>query len=264
MSSIELFTLSSRNRQSGGAIGYIHSVETCGAVDGPGIRYVVFTVGCPLRCVYCHNPDCRTAKNGWRVSSTDLLEDIARYTNFLLSSGGGVTISGGEPLSQPALVADLLRGCREMGLHTALDTSGYPGWCSSDSLLRDADLVLLDIKSFLPNIYQEITGVPVQPTLEFARRLERLGRPTWIRFVLVPGLSDDPENVAGLADFVATLGNVERIEIVPFHKMGEFKWKELNLICNYRLEKTPSPSSEQYQEACRIFRERGVHVSERD
>ena len=205
--------------------GYIHSVETLGTVDGPGVRYVIFTQGCPMRCLYCHNPDTFRMKQGRQVSSNELLADIRKSANFLRRARGGVTISGGEPLFQTKFVTALLRGCKAMKLHTVIDTTGFPGNRTPDSLLADVDLVLLDIKSFDPITHSRVTGVEVQPTLDFARRLSAMGKPMWIRFVLVPGLTDAPENIEGMADFIATLETVERVEVLPFHKMGEFKWQ---------------------------------------
>ncbi len=238
--------------------GFIHSIETLGTVDGPGVRYIIFTQGCPMRCLYCHNPDTFRLKQGKLVSSADLLNDIHKAAPFLKRARGGVTISGGEPLFQPKFVGALLRGCKTMKLHTALDTTGYLGARTSDTLLDNVDLVLLDIKSHDPETHRRITGVDVQPTLDFARRLSTMGKAMWIRFVQVPGLSDAPENIAGLADFVATLDTVERVEIIPFHKMGEFKWQELDLP--YQLHDTPSPSAASLQQTRQIFTSRGLTV----
>ena len=238
--------------------GYIHSVETLGTVDGPGVRYVIFTQGCPMRCLYCHNPDTFRMKQGRQVSSSELLADIRKAANFLRRARGGVTISGGEPLFQTKFLTALLRGCKAMKLHTAIDTTGFPGKRTPDSLLADVDLVLLDIKSFDPLTHSRVTGVDVQPTLDFAHRLSDMGKPMWIRFVLVPGLTDAPENIEGMADFVATLDTVERVEILPFHKLGEYKWQELGLP--YVLADTPSPTAEAVRQAQRAFSSRGLKV----
>ncbi|MEM9809311.1 MAG: pyruvate formate-lyase-activating protein, partial [Cyanobacteria bacterium P01_D01_bin.56] len=170
--------------------GRIHSVETCGTVDGPGIRFVVFTQGCPLRCLYCHNPDCRTVEGGHTVTIDELLADIVRYRTYLDMSGGGVTVTGGEPLMQPEFVAELLRCCQAEGLHTALDTSGFSDLRAAQQVLPHTDLVLLDIKSFEPNLYHRVTHVSQEPTLRLANYLKEIAKPTWIRFVLVPGLTD--------------------------------------------------------------------------
>ncbi|HMQ29865.1 MAG TPA: pyruvate formate-lyase-activating protein [Chloroflexaceae bacterium] len=209
--------------------GYIHSFTTASAYDGPGLRTVVWTAGCQLRCQYCHNPDTWHLKCGRRVSVADMVARVAQYGPFMRATGGGVTVSGGEPLVQAPFVMGLLRGCKELGLHTALDTNGALGERLGDEDLRAIDLVLLDIKSWDPATHRAVTGADVAPVLRFARRLAELGRPAWVRFVLVPGLTDDPANLAGLAGFVAGLGNVERVEVLPFHQMGRPKWAELGL-----------------------------------
>ncbi|WNZ26974.1 pyruvate formate lyase-activating protein [Leptolyngbya sp. NK1-12] len=238
--------------------GYIHSIETCGTVDGPGIRFVVFTAGCPLRCLYCSNPDCRYMENGRKVSVDELIEEIQKYSTYMKASGGGVTVSGGEPLYQPHFVAEIFRRCHGLGMHTALDTSGYCDLQLALPVIDQVDLVLLDIKSFDPEIYQHVTGVSLEPTLAMARYLSDIRKPTWIRFVLVPGLTDAPHNIAELADFVATLSNVEKVEVLPFHKLGEYKWEELGY--EYQLNDTQPPTSKQIQAAQAIFRKRGIKV----
>ena len=250
--------IQSRPRKTASVDGYIHSVETLGTVDGPGVRYVIFAQGCPLRCLYCHNPDSFKMKAGRFVASGVLLDEIRGMADFLGRARGGVTISGGEPLVQPEFIASILRGCKEMNLHTALDTTGYLGAAATDAMLDDIDLVLLDIKSFDPAIYRRVTGVELQPTLDFARRLDGRGNRMWIRFVLVPGLTDDPANVEGLADFVASLKLVERVEVLPFHKLGEFKWKELQMA--YQLGDTQIPTPESIERVHGIFASRGLTV----
>lgn len=236
--------------------GYIHSVETCGTVDGPGIRYVIFTQGCPLRCLYCHNPDCRHLDQGKQVTVDDLIQDIASYRSYLRK--GGVTVSGGEPLMQPEFVREIFRRCHALGLHTALDTSGYVILEAAKPVVAEADLVLLDIKSFDPPTYQRVTSVTITPTLQLATYLHEIQKPTWIRFVLVPGLTDAPENIAGLAKFVAGFSNVEKVEVLPFHKMGEYKWQQLGL--DYTLWDTPPASPELVTQTLAIFRQYGVNA----
>lgn len=250
--------IQSRPRQTESVDGYIHSIETLGTVDGPGVRYVIFMQGCPLHCLYCHNPDSFKMKKGKLVASGTLLDDIARSADFLRRAKGGVTLTGGEPLVQPRFAASIFRGCQEIGLHTVLDTSGHLGAKVSDAMLDDIDLVLLDIKSFDPAIYRRVTGVELQPTLDFARRLDALGKKMWIRFVLVPGLTDDPANVEGLADFAASLKMVERVEVAPFHKMGEFKWAELRLP--YELADTEPPTRAAVIQVHQVFSSRGLTV----
>lgn len=237
-----------------GTSGVVEAVETCGAVDGPGVRYVVFTKGCPLRCQYCHNPETQGPAIGEATTAADVLEDVARYKPFL--KRGGLTVSGGEPLLQASFVHALFRGAREMGLHTALDTSGFLGSRASDAMLEDTDLVLLDIKSGRPATYKEVTGVQLEPTLEFARRLDRLGNKMWIRFVLVPGLTDGDENIDSVARFVATLKHVDRVEVLPFHKMGETKYEESGKA--YKLGDTESPEESDLKRARAIFARHGI------
>ncbi len=237
-------------------VGFIHSVETCGTVDGPGLRYVLFLHGCPLRCQYCHNPDAQGKPSGETKSVDEAFADVLRYKSFIQK--GGLTISGGEPLMQPAFVQAMFARARAAVLHTALDTSGFVGHKASDELLDLTDLVLLDIKSFNPITHKIVTGVPVDPTLEFARRLDSRGNKVWIRFVLVPGLTDGEENVAGLARFVGDLGNVERVEILPFHKMGEDKYNRLGM--SYKLANTPVPTSSEIERVRGIFGHYGVQV----
>jgi len=239
--------------------GWVHSVETGGTVDGPGIRYVLFLAGCPLRCQYCHNPDTRHMHDGTPTSSGEVLADIAGYTTFLQRAHGGVTISGGEPLVQPEFCASVFRGAKELGLHTALDTSGFLGGHADDHLLADVDLVLLDIKAFKESTHRTVTGVPLRPTLEFAERLSLLGKPIWLRYVLVPGLTDDLKEIEGLAEFAAGLEVVERVDVLPFHKMGEFKWRELGLP--YRLADTEPPSGELTGRVRDLFRAQGLRVA---
>jgi pyruvate formate lyase activating enzyme len=236
--------------------GYIHSIETAGTVDGPGLRFVIFVSGCPLRCLYCHNPDTRNLKDGRLVSAAELVAEAATYKDFLQRTGGGVTVSGGDPLLQQDFVTEIFRECKKIGLHTALDTSGFLGDKVSDELLDVTDLVLLDIKSFDTESYAKITAAKLAPTLDFARKLAFHEKPTWIRFVLVPGLTDDLLMIEQLAYFVAGLGNIEKVEVLPFHKMGELKWKELGY--SYALADTPPPSDELVVKTHEIFRARGL------
>ncbi|MFC4119913.1 pyruvate formate-lyase-activating protein [Nonomuraea zeae] len=219
--------------------GVISSWDLSVGVDGPGTRFVLFTAGCPLRCQYCQNPETWRMRDGRRVTTDEVMDEISKYQRFVSVAGGGVTISGGEPLLQPSFTAELLSRCHDSGLHTALDTSGLLGVRATDAMLADTDLVLLDIKSFDPATYLRVTGGPVEPTLRFARRLARLGRPAWVRFVLVPGLTDAPGNVDGLARFVAGLGNVERVDVLPFHRMAAGKYARLGLC--FPLADVPPP-----------------------
>ena len=236
--------------------GFVHSVETCGTVDGPGVRYVLFLHGCPLRCQYCHNPDAQGKPSGETLTAEDAFADVLKYKSFIRK--GGLTISGGEPLMQPDFVHAMFSLAKEAGLHTTLDTSGFVGHKASNELLDQTDLVLLDIKSFSPMTHKMVTGVCVDQTLKFAKRLDARGNKVWIRFVLVPGLTDNEKNIDGLAEFVSGLGNVDRVEILPFHKMGEDKYKRSGLP--YKLGNTPTPTEGEVQRARAIFARHGVET----
>jgi pyruvate formate lyase activating enzyme len=241
-----------------GEIGSMHSWELVTAVDGPGTRLTVFLAGCPLRCLYCHNPDTLRMKDGEPVAVETLLERVRRYLPVFRATGGGLTVSGGEPLMQPAFLGRLLRGAKEMGVHTTIDTSGFLGSHASEALLDDVDLVLLDIKSGLPETYRRTTGRDLEPTLAFSRRLAERGTEMWIRFVLVPDLTDAPENVAAVADHVAGLATVTRLEVLPFHQMGRDKWERIGMP--YELGDTPAPDAGLVERVRGQFRDRGITV----
>ncbi|WP_316668168.1 pyruvate formate-lyase-activating protein [uncultured Propionibacterium sp.] len=241
-----------------GTAGSIHSWELVTAVDGPGTRMTVFFAGCPLRCQYCHNPDTFFMARGQLVAVDDMLGRIGRYRGVFRATGGGLTLSGGEVLMQASFAANLLRGARTMGVHTCIDTSGFLGAACTDEMLDDIDLVLLDVKSGDPDLYKEVTGRALAPTLAFGDRLAAKGTEAWIRFVDVPGLTDDPANVAKVADIVAGWPNVTRTEVLGFHQMGRDKWHDLGL--DYRLENTPTPSKDELEAARATFRERGLKV----
>ncbi|WP_432492992.1 pyruvate formate-lyase-activating protein [Kineococcus auxinigenes] len=237
--------------------GRLHSWELVTALDGPGTRLVTWVTGCSLRCQYCHNPDTWDVGGGTPVTVGEHARRLVRYRSFLRASGGGVTISGGEPLMQPAFTAAFLRRAKELDLHTALDTSGYLGARASDELLDDVDLVLLDVKSSDPATYKRVTARALAPTLRFAERLAERGNRTWIRFVLVPGLTDEAGNVAGVARIAAALGPVvERVEVLPYHSMGRSKYERMGLP--YPLEGTPAPTAEQAERARDAFRAHGL------
>ncbi|MFE2166430.1 pyruvate formate-lyase-activating protein [Streptomyces sp. NPDC059447] len=237
--------------------GSVHSWDLSTGVDGPGTRFVTFLAGCPLTCLYCHNPDTMKMRNGRRTSADDVIAEARKYTRFIAAAGGGVTVSGGEPLLQPVFAGELLHRMKhDLGLHTALDTSGFLGARATDALLRDVDLVLLDIKSWDRETYERLTGRPLEPTLDFARRLADLGKEVHLRFVLVPGLTDARENIEGVAAFAGTLGNVSRVDVLPFHKLGESKWEALGL--EFTLHDTPSPTPEQVAEAKAVFAAQGL------
>ncbi|THA85529.1 pyruvate formate-lyase-activating protein [Streptomyces sp. A0592] len=237
--------------------GSVHSWDLSTGVDGPGTRFTTFLAGCPLTCLYCHNPDTWRMRGGRRTSADDVIAEAAKYRGFIAASGGGATVSGGEPLLQPVFAGELLHRMKhELGLHTALDTSGFLGARATDALLRDVDLVLLDIKSWDPETYRKVTGRPLAPTLDFARRLADLGTEVNLRFVLVPGLTDAPENVDGVAAFAGSLGNVTRVDVLPFHKLGEGKWQALGM--DFTLHDTPAPTAGQTAAARAVFEARGL------
>ena len=238
--------------------GRIHSIETCGTVDGPGIRFVIFTQGCPLRCQYCHNPDTWKVNEGKKISVDELMNEIIKYKSYMKFSKGGVTVSGGEPLLQPHFIEELFKRCKNEGIHTALDTSGYINLEVSKEVLKYTDLVLLDIKSINPSLYKELTGVSNEPTLKLAKYLSDNNIPLWIRYVLVPGLTDKKDDIKSLARFISTLKNIERVEVLPFHKMGEYKWEELGY--EYKLKSTPTPSDESVKIAKDIFIQQGINA----
>ncbi|HRZ60401.1 MAG TPA: pyruvate formate-lyase-activating protein [Rubrivivax sp.] len=239
-------------------IGYVHSVEIGSTVDGPGIRFVLFLTGCPLRCQYCHNPDTWHKLNGQPVTLDEMKAEIFKYERVLKISGGGLTISGGEPVQQHGFVTAIFRYCKSHGIHTCLDTSGRLGARMTDAELADVDLHLLDIKSGDPEVYKRVTGHPLEPTLAYARRLSDLGRPMWVRFVLVPGLTDGHDNVEKIADIVAGLKTVQRVEILKFHQMGADKWAKLGIP--YQLADTQPPAPELVERVRGQFRRRGLTV----
>ena len=239
-----------------GEVGTVHSWELVTAVDGPGTRMTTFVAGCPLRCLYCHNPDTMTARGGVPVLADDLLDRIRRYRGVFRATGGGITLSGGEVLMQPEFARRVLRGAKELGIHTALDTSGFLGRHADDDLLADVDLVLLDVKAGDEATYHRVTGRRLQPTLDFGRRLAGLGIQTWIRFVLVPGLTDNPATITPIADYAASLPTVSRVEVLPFHQLGRTKWDGLGLT--YELGDTEPPSAEAVESVRELFRARGL------
>jgi pyruvate formate lyase activating enzyme len=241
-----------------GAFGYVHSYETASRYDGPGLRVVLFASGCLLRCSYCHNPDTWHLKDGTYVSAQRVLDRLGSFAPALRALDGGLTISGGEPMVQLAFTGRILAGAKRLGLHTAIETSGYLGSRPDHNYLSNLDLVLLDIKSSDPETYRKTTGRELAPTLRFAERLAAISKPVWVRFTLVPGLTDDPANVEGIAKFVAPMKNVEWVEIQPFHQLGAFKWKAMKL--DYRHAKISSPTPDLVARVMEQFRNAGCRV----
>jgi pyruvate formate lyase activating enzyme len=239
-----------------GEMGFLHSFTTGSAVDGPGIRVVAWTSGCQFRCLYCHNPDTWKMRNGTPVTLVRATEELSKYRAGLKIMSGGLTISGGEPLMQDRFVMKLISAAKNMGIHTALDTNGSLGNRLSDDELEKIDLVLLDIKTWDTVRHRNLTGMPVEPVLDFAKRLAQLKRPVWLRFVLVPTLTDDPEDIARIAGFAAEMGNFQRVDVLPFHQLGQFKWKELKM--KYNLENLEPPAQATIQRVCNQFRSLGL------
>ncbi|MEM9916017.1 MAG: pyruvate formate-lyase-activating protein [Planctomycetota bacterium] len=259
---VPLPTLHSATASGGAASGggWVHSSENASTVDGPGFRYVVWLAGCHLRCQYCHNPDTWAMNHGERRRVEDVVRDVARFAKFLRATGGGFTVSGGEPLVQAPFAFDLMRRVKaELELHTALDTNGYLGARLRDEDLDAVDLMLLDLKAFDAEQHRRVTGFDNADILAFARRLAERGRPTWVRYVLVPGLTDGQDDIAALAEFVAPMAHVERVEVLPFHQMGRAKWQELGEA--YPLESTAPATEEQAEAARAIFRDAGCPVA---
>jgi pyruvate formate lyase activating enzyme len=247
-----------RTALANGDMGFLHSFTTGSAVDGPGVRVVAWTTGCLWRCLYCHNPDTWTMRNGIPVAVTRATEQLRKYRQGLKVMTGGVTFSGGEPLMQDRFIAKMLAASRGMGIHTTIETNGYLGERLSDSELESIDLVMLGIKAWGNEKHKKLTGRDIDPTLAFARRLAAKKRAMWIRFVLVPDLTDDPDDVTHIARFAAELGNVERVDVLPFHQMGRYKWEKLGM--RYALNDTQPPTLEATQRAVDLFRREGLQA----
>jgi pyruvate formate lyase activating enzyme len=245
-----------RSALATGDMGFLHSFTTGATVDGPGIRVVAWTAGCMWRCRYCHNPDTWTMSNGIPVTVTRAEEELRKYRHGLKVMSGGFTLSGGEPLMQHRFAVKLFTAAKAMGIHTALDSNGFYGDRLSDAELETIDLVLLDIKTWDPERHRALTGMDVAPTLDFARRLAARRRPIWLRYVLVPGVTDNMADISSLAAFAAGLGNVERVDVLPFHQMGQYKWKNLGIP--YSLEGVEPPNQELVEAACAVFRGAGL------
>ena len=240
-----------------GDLGFLHSFTSGSAVDGPGIRLVAWTTSCMFRCRYCHNPDTWTLRNGIPVPLNKAIEEVQRYANGLKAMNGGFTLSGGEPLMQDRFAARLFDAVKRMGVHTAIETNGYYGDRLSDDEIRNIDLVILDMKAFTRSQHELVTGgMHNEDVLEFCNRLAELKRPMWLRYVLVPGLTDIPEEIDAIAEFGVSLGVVERVEILPFHQMGRYKWERLGL--DYTLTGTDPPTKESVAKAVEIFRIAGL------
>ena len=239
-----------------GDVGFLHSFTTGSAVDGPGVRLVAWTAGCQFRCLYCHNPDTWNMMNGMAIPLERAIAAVGKYRHGLKVMNGGFTLSGGEPLMQDRFAVKLLTAVKEMRIHTALDTNGFLGERLSDEELEPIDLVLLDIKCWDPERHRHLVGKDIGPTLDFARRLSQRKRPIWLRYVLVPGLTDDENDIRQIAEFAAGLGSVERVDVLPFHQMGRHKWQKLGI--DYTLDDVRPPSHEVVERTCEQFRAVGL------
>lgn len=239
--------------------GILHSIEAGSAVDGPGIRMVLFMAGCLMRCQFCHNPDTWNLGSGSPITAEALLEKIDSYAHFLRTVGGGLTFSGGEPLYQAPFVFNILAASRTRhGLHTAIQTAGFLEARVTDEQLHLADLWMVDVKSADPQQYKVVTGVDSQPSVNLLRRLHQAGRPTWATYVLVPGLSDLPAHLHRLGEMLAPMTNIERLELRPFHQLGREKWKTLGVT--YPLQQVDTPTREETEAAAGLLRSHGINV----
>ncbi|RSD26175.1 pyruvate formate-lyase-activating protein [Mesobacillus subterraneus] len=237
--------------------GNIHSIETFGTVDGPGIRYVIFTQGCLLRCQFCHNADTWEIGTGKSMSVSEIIDDLKSYLPFIQSSGGGITVSGGEPLLQIPFITELFKECKKLGIHTAIDSSGG---CYSSAplfqqqlaeLLNYTDLILLDLKHINRKKHISLTGMANDHILEFARYLSIREVPIWIRHVLVPGITNATDDLTNLGDFISTLENVRKVEVLPYHKLGVYKWEALGL--EYPLKNVEPPGDDEVEQAHQLL-----------
>ena len=247
-----------KNALESGETGFLHSFTTGSAVDGPGVRLVAWTTGCQFRCLYCHNPDTWKIRNGMPVPLKRATEEVAKYRGGLKIMGGGFTLSGGEPLMQDRFAVRLFESVKQMEIHTALDTNGALGNRVSDNEMKFIDLVLLDIKTWDNENHIRLTGVKVDAVKEFAQRLSDLRKPVWLRYVLVPDLTDNLPDISRLAEFAAGLGNIERVDVLPFHQLGEYKWKELGM--DYKLSGLEPPSAEKIRSVVDCFRNAGLNA----
>ena len=247
-----------RSALASGDMGFLHSFTTGATVDGPGVRVVAWTAGCMWRCRYCHNPDTWTMTNGLPVSVEKATTELRKYRAGLKVMSGGLTISGGEPLMQHRFVTKVFAAAKGMGVHTALDTNGYLGERLSDADLETIDLVLLDLKTWDAERHRSLTGMDNAPTLAFGRRLAERRRPIWLRYVLVPGVTDDLDDIAHTAAYAAGLGNVERVDVLPFHQMGQYKWEKLGLP--YSLADAAPPDQALVERVIAVFRGAGLRT----
>lgn len=240
--------------------GRIHSLESFGTVDGPGIRFIAFMQGCLMRCQYCHNRDTWDLHAGREVEVDELMEQIISYRPFLEASGGGVTASGGEAILQAQFVSELFAACKKEGIHTCLDTNGFVRKYTPviDELLDNTDLVLLDIKHIDDQKHIDLTQVSNHRTLDFAKYLHKKQQKTWIRYVVVGGFTDDIDSARRLAEFIKPMNNVEKIELLPYHELGKHKWEAMGQ--EYQLDNISPPSSETMEQILQVFKDAGLNA----
>lgn len=230
--------------------GQIHAIETMGLVDGPGIRVVIFMQGCPLRCIFCHNPETWKRKGTITMHPVEVLEKIKRYQNYF-DKEGGVTFSGGEPLMQHNFLLQTLKLCKENGIHTAIDTSGVG--TKYEEILKYTDLVIWDVKAYEDSLYQKITGLPIAKSLAFLKTCQNMNKKMWIRQVIVPGINDTEEYIIGLKEFLKPLRNIEKVELLPYETLGVSKYEQLNLP--YRLQGVSAMNIERCRELNDLLQE---------
>lgn len=239
-----------------GLKGYVHSLESFGSVDGPGVRYIIFLTGCAMRCQFCHNPDTWDMKTGTLYTADELLEKAMKYRTYWANEGG-ITVSGGEPLLQIDFLTELFRKAKANGIHTTLDTSGNPFtreepfFSKFNELMKYTDLVMLDIKHIDDEQHKILTGCTNQNILDMARYLSDIKKPVWIRHVLVPERSDYDEYLIKLDEFIQSLDNVQKVEVLPYHTLGAYKWDELGY--DYKLKGIDPPSIERVENANKLL-----------
>lgn len=236
--------------------GKIHSCESFGAADGPGVRYIVFLQGCKMRCKYCHNPDTWNLSGGEEKTADELIQSALKFKKYW-GDKGGITISGGEPLLQIDFLIELLKKAKEQGIHTTIDTAGNPFtreepfFAKFEELMKYTDLLLLDLKEINPKRHKELTGFENSNILEMAKYLSEIEKPVWIRHVLVPENSDFDEDLTALGEFIGSLSNVEKVEVLPYHTLGKFKWDNLGIA--YQLDGINSPEQERIKNAQQLL-----------
>ena len=238
--------------------GRVHSIETFGTVDGPGIRFILFMQGCPLRCKYCHNRDTWDVKGGTEYTVDEIIDQVNKYSSYMKFSGGGLTVSGGEATLQPEFLKELFKKAQANEIHTCLDTSGFVNIDVIDPVLDHTNLVLLDLKHMVPEKCKDLVGVSIDKTLEFAKHLSDRNIPVWIRHVLVPGITDDRENLELMGKFISTLKNVDRVELLPYHTLGLHKWE--NMGFEYELKDVPDATKEDIEKASQVLAEFGIET----